>query len=318
MTFQQLKYLVELSNYNSISKASEALYVTQPCITKAIKDLELELHIHIIERSSKGITFTNDGTELLFYARSIVSQSESLKYHFNQEERFKRTIFSVSSQHHSYVVAAMVKLMQRLETSTYEIYIREGKTSDAISDVANGKSQIGFIAIQEENRPIFEEAFHQHNVAFYPILSRVQHAYFRSGHPLAGKDTIKKSDLQLFPMVTYQNDDVSFYVSEWNTFNTGTSITPPPGKIYVTERGSMNEILSHTNAFTLGTGCVYSGYFNADIITHPIKFGPVIQLGYILKDGMPLSDETIQIIEDMTAIVHEGSDAANAKILKNV
>ena len=43
MTFQQFRYIVEIAKHNSISKAAFALYVTQPSISKAVRDLEEEL-----------------------------------------------------------------------------------------------------------------------------------------------------------------------------------------------------------------------------------------------------------------------------------
>lgn len=68
MTFQQIRYIVEIAKHNSISKAASSLYVTQPSISKAVQELEAELGITILDRKNKGVVFTKDGTELLFYA----------------------------------------------------------------------------------------------------------------------------------------------------------------------------------------------------------------------------------------------------------
>ncbi len=64
MNIQHLKYAVEIAKYGSISKASEALYVAQPNLSRAIKELERDLGIVIFDRSAKGIVLTPDG-ELL-------------------------------------------------------------------------------------------------------------------------------------------------------------------------------------------------------------------------------------------------------------
>ncbi|NGY89357.1 LysR family transcriptional regulator [Bacillus megaterium] len=69
MTLQQFRYIVEIAKHNSMSKAASALYVTQPSISKAVRDLERELGIIILDRTNKGVVFTKDGTELLFYAK---------------------------------------------------------------------------------------------------------------------------------------------------------------------------------------------------------------------------------------------------------
>ena len=61
MNIQHLKYAVEIAKYGSISKASEALYVAQPNLSRAIKDLEKELGIVIFDRF------------ILFYLKSCIN-----------------------------------------------------------------------------------------------------------------------------------------------------------------------------------------------------------------------------------------------------
>ena len=65
MTLQQLQYLVALAESNSINQAAQNLFVSQSGISKAIKQLESELGFPLLERSSRGITFTSRGTEFL-------------------------------------------------------------------------------------------------------------------------------------------------------------------------------------------------------------------------------------------------------------
>ncbi|MDQ6596314.1 LysR family transcriptional regulator [Bacillus salipaludis] len=69
MSPQQLRYIVKIAKHNSISQAASALFVTQPSISKAVRELENELGITILDRTNKGVAFTKEGTELLFYAK---------------------------------------------------------------------------------------------------------------------------------------------------------------------------------------------------------------------------------------------------------
>lgn len=59
MTLQQLHYIVELSKHNSISAAAQALFIAQPSLSTAVKELEKEFHITILERNRHGISFTS-------------------------------------------------------------------------------------------------------------------------------------------------------------------------------------------------------------------------------------------------------------------
>ena len=69
MTLQQLKYVTTIANIGSISEAAKRLFVSQPSLTKAIKELEKEMGITIFDRTNKGITVSKEGERFLGYAR---------------------------------------------------------------------------------------------------------------------------------------------------------------------------------------------------------------------------------------------------------
>ena len=59
MTLQQLKYVIGVSEIGSLNKAAEILYVSQPSLTTAIKDIENEFNVKLFNRSINGISLTN-------------------------------------------------------------------------------------------------------------------------------------------------------------------------------------------------------------------------------------------------------------------
>ena len=75
MTLQQLKYFIEIVNCGSINKAAESLFISQPSLSNAVKDLEAEVGVELFTRTPKGITLTMDGVEFLGYARQVVEQA---------------------------------------------------------------------------------------------------------------------------------------------------------------------------------------------------------------------------------------------------
>ena len=105
MRIQQLHYIVKIVETGSMNEAAKQLFITQPSLSNAVRDLEHEMGIEIFIRNPKGITLTKDGVEFLSYARQILEQTALL------EERYKskntnRELFSVSSQHYAFVVNA--------------------------------------------------------------------------------------------------------------------------------------------------------------------------------------------------------------------
>lgn len=87
MTLQQLRYILELSRHNSISAAAHALNISQPSLSTAIKDLEKEFSLTLVERNRHGITFTPAGLEFLHYAGHILSHAEAMHDHFQAEKK---------------------------------------------------------------------------------------------------------------------------------------------------------------------------------------------------------------------------------------
>lgn len=74
MTFQQLSFVVEVANCESINKAAERLYTSQSNVSNSIKALEEELGIQIFLRTKKGVSVTEEGREFLSYANEIIDK----------------------------------------------------------------------------------------------------------------------------------------------------------------------------------------------------------------------------------------------------
>ena len=79
MTLRQLKYIIKIVESGSITEAAKQLFITQPSLSNAVKELETELGIEIFNRSAKGISLTVDGAEFLSYARQVEEQGALLE-----------------------------------------------------------------------------------------------------------------------------------------------------------------------------------------------------------------------------------------------
>ena len=65
MTLQQLKYIVTVAEAGTFSKAAKMLFLSQPSLTKAIKELEKEMDIIIFDRTNKGVSVSKEGEVFL-------------------------------------------------------------------------------------------------------------------------------------------------------------------------------------------------------------------------------------------------------------
>ena len=100
MTLQQLKYVITVAEKGTVSEAAKTLFISQPSLTNAIKELENELQIEIFIRTNKGVIVSNEGEEFLGYARQIIEQTQLLEDKYINHKNHKQK-FSVSSQHYS-------------------------------------------------------------------------------------------------------------------------------------------------------------------------------------------------------------------------
>ena len=113
MTIQQLNYAIAISEQGSFNKASEVLYVAQPSLTEAIKELEKELGITIFHRSGKGASLTADGAEFISYARELIHQHRVILEKYCENGNVKKK-FAVSTQHYSFATKSFVELVKTL------------------------------------------------------------------------------------------------------------------------------------------------------------------------------------------------------------
>ena len=105
MTLQQLKYIVTVAEKGTFSKAAKSLFLSQPSLTKAIKELEKEMGVVIFDRTNKGVSVSKEGEIFLGYARQVLEQATLLEEKYKTQAGGKQE-FRVSTQHYSFAVNA--------------------------------------------------------------------------------------------------------------------------------------------------------------------------------------------------------------------
>ena len=214
MTLQQLKYVVEVAERGSITEAAKALFIAQPSLSAAVRELEEEAGITIFLRNSRGILLTQEGAEFLGYARQVVQQAALIedKYIAHSASRQR---FSVSTQHYSFTSSAFVELVRAQGGQSYEFVLREGKTYDTIMDVRHLRSEMGVIYLCSFNEAVIRKTLRESNLVFSELFSARPHIFIGRNNPLAGRKSVNMKDLESLPCLTYeQGDQNSFYFSE--------------------------------------------------------------------------------------------------------
>lgn len=170
MTLLQLKYIVTVAKQGSINKAAKELFIAQPSLTAAIKELEQELGITIFSRTNKGVIVSTEGEEFLGYARQVIEQTNLIEEKYFGQTPVKHQ-FCVSTQHYSFAVEAFVDVLKAYGGDEYDFRIRETQTYEIIEDVARLRSEIGILYLNEFNETVLRKEFKRHDLTFHPLFT---------------------------------------------------------------------------------------------------------------------------------------------------
>lgn len=285
MTLQQLHYIIVISETGSMNKAAEQLYIAQPSLTSAVKELEKEIGITVFNRSGKGVSLTADGMEFLSYARQVYQQYETLREKYTGGKVKKK--FGISAQHYSFAVKAFVDTVKVFDTYEYEFAVRETKTSEVIDDVSTLKSEIGILYLSDFNRQVITKLLHANNLEFHHLIDCGVYVYLWKGNPLACRESISFSDLEDYPCLTFeQGDKSSFYFAE-EIFTTADYARV----IKASDRSTMLNLMKGLNGYTFCSGIICGSLNGSDYTAVPIADeSSVMEIGYITRKNTILSE----------------------------
>ena len=163
MTLSQLRYAITVADSRSMNQAAQKLFISQPSLSAAIRELEDEVGIEIFRRTNRGIQVTPDGEEFVGYARQVVEQYALIEARYVDKEKVKKK-FGVSMQHYSFAVQAFVEMVKRFGMDRYEFSIYETQTYDVIENVKNFRSELGILYLNDFNRKVLEKIFEENNL----------------------------------------------------------------------------------------------------------------------------------------------------------
>lgn len=296
MTLQQLRYAVEIARCGSISSTARQLYVSQPSLSAAIKDLESELGICIFERTSRGIRLSPDGTAFIRQASALLEQADDIKASFSGVSADTRTSFCVSAQHYSFVADAFAQIVRRLGEQKYSLTLREGRTLEIIEDVCDRRSEAGILFLSQSNRRPLIKLFASRGLDFVPIRQVLPHVFIRPDHPLASRNTLSPADLRDFPYICYEQGETSsvFFSEELMVEQHSPRI------IYVSDRATMENIISETDAYTIGTGYIIPSFTGSGMTSLPLSTSDRMEIGVLSLRENVLSHIAADFVKALT------------------
>ncbi|HCO50199.1 MAG TPA: LysR family transcriptional regulator [Oscillibacter sp.] len=291
MTLQQLKYAVTVAECGTISAAAEKLFISQPSLTTAIRELESEMGVTIFSRTNRGVIVSREGEEFLGYARQILSQAQLLQERFSGREQGEKR-FAVSSQHFNFTVLAFSRLVQNFRGPRYSFHFRETTTYEVLEDVSQLRSEVGILALNEDNERFLRRMFGKLGLEFTE-LKRVQAELFVSAeHPLAGRRFVTVEDVSPYPCITFEQGE-----HNGQFFFEGLSAVAAQSHktICVRERATEYQLLRALNGFSPDVGV--SAMYREEFVSLPLEPKQFHTIGYILRRDVTPSPMTLEYIQ---------------------
>ena len=284
MTLQQLKYIVTVAETGNITEAAKRLFISQPSLTNAIRELEKEMQITIFNRTNKGVAVSNEGDEFLSYARQVLEQVGLLEEKYlNVKEQRPR--FSVSCQHYSFAINAFVDVIQEFDANQYDFTLRETQTYEIIEDVSRLKSEIGILYVSSKNEEIIMKLIKQNGLKFEELFMAKPHVFISSKHPLAEREAISLEDLEEYPYLSFEQGEYnSFYFAEEIL-----STLDRKKNIKVRDRATLFNLVIGLNGYTVSSGVISRELNGENIIARPLLVDEFMRIGTITQKNMPLS-----------------------------
>lgn len=237
MNTTYLIYALEIERVGSISQAAQNLYMAQPNLSKAIRELEKELGFTIFKRTAKGVRPTEEGTEFLYHARQIMDQVGAVE-RISQRIGTDKLKYKISIPRGSYIVDGFTSFLSELELEKgLEVTINETNALGTISNVADRGYNLGIIRYQMLDETHYLTMLKNNHLTYETIWEFEYVLVMSKNHPLANKETITPEDLSEYTKITHGDIELPHV----RRINHEAEMTPR-NVIYVYERGSQFDL----------------------------------------------------------------------------
>ena len=251
------KYAIEVERTRSITQAAENLYMGQPNLSRAIREMEESLGFPIFERTSKGVVPTKKGAEFLVYAQNILVQLEKMD-RLSKPDIGNAQVFSVSIPRASYISNGLVEFLKTLNpTQALDIDFQETNSMQSISNVSEGRHNIAIIRYRLTNENYFEDYLHNKQLDAETIWEFERVLLLSKDNPYLKDGIVSKADLKQCIEIVHGDTIVPYH--QPGQKNQAKDVVK---KFHLYERANQFEILSNMPNCYMWTSAIPENYLS--------------------------------------------------------
>ena len=223
MNTLHFKYAVEVEKTRSITQAADNLYMAQPNLSKAIRELEDTLGITIFERTPKGVVPTKKGAEFLSYAKKILAQLDKMEALRDSGNADLRS-FDLAAPYGGYIMDAFARFADALSSAEVRLSFRETDTAEAVSRVAEDRSDLGIVRCRAGSVRYLQSYLAQKELSCEPIWEFTGVLLMARSHPLASFGAVTSDSLAEYIELRRGNETALGFFEEPQQEDTGVRI----------------------------------------------------------------------------------------------
>lgn len=238
-----MNFALEIDRVGSFTQAAQNLYMAQPNLSKAIRELENELGFSIFKRTAKGVRTTEEGSEFLYHARQIVEQLNAVE-RISQRVGDEKLKYKISIPRGSYIVDGFTAFLSELKLEKgMEVTINETNALGTISNVVDRGYNLGIIRYQTVDENHYMTMLKNNHLCYETIWEFEYVLVMSERNPLAGKEEITMDDLKKYTKITHGDIELPHVRHRGDGNETFSR-----NVIYVYERGSQFDLLANVPA----------------------------------------------------------------------
>lgn len=248
MRLEQLQYLVGIIDSGSFNKAAQALHITQPALTSAVKALENELGVSLLIRSSRGVLPTaygryiyEDGKELL---REWRTRTEAWKARAGQGEAPSGVTPVVAIPTAcNYIMEEIVYPLQA-RSQPIAISLHETRPDEMYAFLKQGRARIGITAFLLREKEAMLSQYHKLHFKTRRLLEDEYRVFLSARHELANKEVLTAEDCRGLSFATYSSE----YNNPGGLFQTAMTRFSPQNVYYLNSHESIMAMIAQNKA----------------------------------------------------------------------
>ena len=223
MNITELRYLVAIRKWGSVSAAAKQLYAAQPNVSKALKNLEEEYNLRIFERSSTGMIPTEQGRRFIAQAERVLEEVTRLNQSV-QEEQNRCAELRVMIPHATYAsYAAVDYLEQAAGVEQLRIHIREGGSMEAMDFVLRRGYHLALLRYAIEDDEHYSYYCARRGLKMEPVMDFEYNLLTNQDGPLAKREVRDLAELNQYMEIMHDDfqlpgeeggDGVRWHVNE--------------------------------------------------------------------------------------------------------